>query len=87
MRFIARPNAATYPDADHNATTRPMTNAGPAAGVWLRAVNGPRRVEATEDAPASERMPSNAFTVFGSFPTSPSNDSSAMSAGNNESTA
>ena len=31
IRFIARPNAPTYPDADHSAPARPTTNATPAA--------------------------------------------------------
>ena len=63
MPFIARPNAATYPDAVHNAPAMPKMNAKIAPEDMLNEVKVGFRVVATPSAPASRRMPSSVFTV------------------------
>src|SRR5688572_6349263 len=44
IRFIARPNAPTYPDADQRAPARPSTSASPAPGLALSSYSVGARV-------------------------------------------
>ena len=88
IRFIARPNAPTYPDADHSADARPMTNANPAARcAWPAPSAGCSTVRTTEPAPACRSTSSSVCTVCGPCPTSPTREISAIAAGNIASTA
>ena len=77
---MARPNAPTYPDADHNAPTTPMTRPRPTAAFWVSWLSGSRIVSATAPAPTSESTPTSA-SVLPSWPKMPSSETMASSAG------
>ena len=81
IRFIARPNAPTYPDADHSAA-RPMTSAKPAG------VPAARWAAHQVDAAPGRRLGRLQHRVDGlALPDSPTREIRAMSAGNIASTA
>ncbi len=86
IRFIARPKAPTYPDADHSAPARPRTRARPALGASTNCSTGPRSVSTADDGPSSSIICITASTVFSPWPKTPSSDTSARSAGKSEST-
>ena len=86
MRFMPRPNAPTYPDADHSATARPMISAKPAPWVWLSWFRVGSRVSAALEAPTSRRMSSSVSTVCLPWPTRPTSETIAIAAGNSAST-
>jgi hypothetical protein len=86
MRFIARANAPTYPDADQIATTIPATSANPAAGEFAKFSIGPRMTSTVEPGATSCTMPSIASTPFLPWPKTPRSDTIAISPGNRLST-
>ena len=59
IRFIARPNAPTYPEADHRAPAIPMIYPKPAEEFWVSCSSGALMVSATEPAPMSESTPTS----------------------------
>ena len=87
IRFIARPNEPTYPEADHRAVSRPITSATPAPGVLVSCSRVGPSVLATPASPLLDITLSRLSTIFGPWPTSPSSDSTAMTAGKSASTA
>jgi hypothetical protein len=46
MRFMARPKAPTYPDADHSAPTMPVTRVNPDDWLCVSWVTTPCKVSA-----------------------------------------
>ena len=87
MRFIARPNAPTYPDADHNAPASPRIRANPALGAETSCWTGPRRVSTADEGPRSSMIFNTASVVFWPCPNRPSSDTIASNAGNSDNTA
>jgi hypothetical protein len=86
MRFMARLNAPTYPDAAQIASTTPDTSANPAPGEVAMSPSGPCSAFAASGAnPAT--MSVIAFAAFSPWPMTPSTENTAMSAGNSDSTA
>ena len=81
MRFIARPNAPTYPDADHSATASPMTSARPAEfdeAIWFSAGSiVPSICSETNGLSVSTTV----VTAFCDCPTTPRMETSASAAG------
>jgi hypothetical protein len=63
MRFIARPKAPTYPDADHNAVRMPTINAKPADGELTSCSIVGRRVSTADEGATSEAMSRTASVV------------------------
>ena len=87
MRFIARLNAPTYPDADQMAIRVPVTRANPAAGDELNCSSGPRSTSTADPGDTCCAISSNALIDAWPWPKTPRSETSAMSAGKTASTA
>lgn len=81
MRFMARLNALTYPDADQSATTRPVTNASPAAEEPVTCSTTGSIVFAALAGTKSSSTFMRLSTICSLLPTSPRIDTRAKSAG------